>query len=629
MQSDLEQEIFEEEVTFQSSIIAGLVQLSESPIQPLEVDASVPFSEDQASFEGMGWLRCVISVQDWLRLDETLTPSDGVSESVNKLMTGLGSVDHSNLFTVTTDDRIKLTVKGLELLRDRIERASGNMELFLEKLEESSLVEASQHWLDAWEEPIVSEVTGNIVARADIWNIKDFAYKASTGKLELNPSYQRGDVWPTKDAQLLIESIVKGIPLPSIIILKPQKIDAPFEVVDGKQRLTAILRFIGTHPAAIQRVKEADLAFPNFQLKTLFESDYSKFRKAWANAKGETLTASKEKEYYFPFKLSTSSISLNGPLESLQGKYYDQIRDLSVKVGGEAILVNELFEQAAEYKIPVIVYNKADPKQIHQVFSLYNKQGKHLNAEEIRNAVYHEIDLMRALAIAAGDGNIENSNTDFLQPISDEVLSIKNLLEGYKISDVRYKRTKILAWLCSVMVSDFKSDPSAAVPTYRLLSTARQIDHMLDLIESDQSNSMRHHDRINDLLKLVYTGMKAHQPSDSWNEKFKNKSGGNWQELQLIGSLLGVSLAAVVLGDSTEEKLDENEAAIQEKSASATWKRPSKTQTDRQWKFIAFIALSVLDELGVSASDVDEQLLSRFGRSPIPALQHFAQFNLV
>ena len=43
------------------------------------------------------------------------------------------------------------------------------------------------------------------------------------------------------------------------------------------------------------------------------------------------------------------------------------------------------------YKFPVIIYKKVTSEQIHEVFSLYNKQGKHLNAEEIRNALYHHL----------------------------------------------------------------------------------------------------------------------------------------------------------------------------------------------------------------------------------------------
>ncbi len=72
-------------------------------------------------------------------------------------------------------------------------------------------------------------------------------------------------------------------------------------MVDGKQRLTAILRFIGAHPKALTKVKQESERHPQFDLETLFHTNYPKFRKAWRNATGDTLSAAIEKEYYFPF----------------------------------------------------------------------------------------------------------------------------------------------------------------------------------------------------------------------------------------------------------------------------------------------------------------------------------------
>ena len=51
----------------------------------------------------------------------------------------------------------------------------------------------------------------------------------------------------------------------------------------------------------------------------------------------------------------------------------------------------------------MITYKQVTSEQIHEVFSLYNKQGKHLNAEEIRNALYHHLAFMKALVVTAGD----------------------------------------------------------------------------------------------------------------------------------------------------------------------------------------------------------------------------------
>ena len=53
---------------------------------------------------------------------------------------------------------------------------------------------------------------------------------------------------------MLIESILRGIPLPSIILARGSG-NQRFQIVDGKQRLTAILRFMGAHPEGLQNAK--------------------------------------------------------------------------------------------------------------------------------------------------------------------------------------------------------------------------------------------------------------------------------------------------------------------------------------------------------------------------------------
>src|SRR5262249_15434099 len=145
---------------------------------------------------------------------------------------------------------------------------------------------ATTWWVEAWDEEVDLEDEDDgspVSAKADIWPIHDFSDRARRNRLNLSPSYQRGDVWPTGDAQKLIESILRGIPLPSVILLRPERTDAPYEVVDGKQRLTSILRFIGRHPRALNLVNEADERRGGTEFADLFQNDYPKFRRKWKN----------------------------------------------------------------------------------------------------------------------------------------------------------------------------------------------------------------------------------------------------------------------------------------------------------------------------------------------------------
>lgn len=73
-------------------------------------------------------------------------------------------------------------------------------------------------------------------------------YWSKDGQMELNPSYQRGDVWGPIRRRNLIRSILLGIPIPSIVI--NDRFAAGWSdsiscaVIDGKQRITSILMFL-------------------------------------------------------------------------------------------------------------------------------------------------------------------------------------------------------------------------------------------------------------------------------------------------------------------------------------------------------------------------------------------------
>lgn len=72
---------------------------------------------------------------------------------------------------------------------------------------------------------------------------------ASEGALLLTPPYQRGDVWGPVRQRNLIRSVLLGIPIPSIIIndrlgAETWEDDYSIAVIDGKQRITALLAFL-------------------------------------------------------------------------------------------------------------------------------------------------------------------------------------------------------------------------------------------------------------------------------------------------------------------------------------------------------------------------------------------------
>ena len=60
-------------------------------------------------------------------------------------------------------------------------------------------------------------------------------------QLDIEPPWQRKDVWPLRKKRELIKSLILGIPLPSIILHKKS---GRWSIIDGKQRLTAIVQYL-------------------------------------------------------------------------------------------------------------------------------------------------------------------------------------------------------------------------------------------------------------------------------------------------------------------------------------------------------------------------------------------------
>lgn len=79
------------------------------------------------------------------------------------------------------------------------------------------------------------------------YSLNDFVEWEASGQLELNPRFQRRPVWTDHAKSYLMDTIVRGKPVPKFFIR--QKINVSTkksvrEVVDGQQRLRTILSFI-------------------------------------------------------------------------------------------------------------------------------------------------------------------------------------------------------------------------------------------------------------------------------------------------------------------------------------------------------------------------------------------------
>lgn len=77
--------------------------------------------------------------------------------------------------------------------------------------------------------------------------VSDIKGKIDRGELKPDPDWQRGYIWKLKDEQLLIDSILRGVPIPKFYLTveyDPKKQANIYFAVDGQQRLTAVHRFL-------------------------------------------------------------------------------------------------------------------------------------------------------------------------------------------------------------------------------------------------------------------------------------------------------------------------------------------------------------------------------------------------
>ena len=74
--------------------------------------------------------------------------------------------------------------------------------------------------------------------------IDDYVYR-----IDLDADYQREKIWTTKQQELLLDSIIIDIDIPKLYIVEvKENKQFDFECIDGKQRMTTLLRFFKPDP---------------------------------------------------------------------------------------------------------------------------------------------------------------------------------------------------------------------------------------------------------------------------------------------------------------------------------------------------------------------------------------------
>ncbi len=166
--------------------------------------------------------------------------------------------------------------------------------------------------------------------------ISEFYERHQLKKYNFDPEYQRrGDVWSDDKQSFLIDSILKNYPMPPIFL--HQVIDSTtgatkYNVIDGKQRLSAILRFINN-----------EIELP---------SDYD------VGAFGDSRLNGKKFQ------------ELNGDLQEFKMQFW-------------------------KYVLSVEYIETSDIDVINNVFDRLNRNGEPLEPQELRKAKYYNSELVK------------------------------------------------------------------------------------------------------------------------------------------------------------------------------------------------------------------------------------------
>ena len=151
------------------------------------------------------------------------------------------------------------------------------------------------------------------------------------GELDIHPEFQRFYRWSDEQKSRLIESILLGIPIPSIFV--SQRDDGVWDVIDGLQRLSTIFQLIG------ELKDESGNAIPPLALK---------------------------KTKYLP---------------SLEGKKWDD-DDPTQSIGS----ANQLIIRRAKLDVKIILRESSESSK-YELFQRVNTGGSQLSDQELRNAI--------------------------------------------------------------------------------------------------------------------------------------------------------------------------------------------------------------------------------------------------
>lgn len=245
-------------------------------------------------------------------------------------------------------------------------------------------------------------------------------------KYNFDPEYQRKSIWSEEKKSFLINSIVRNFPIPPIFL--HQKIDdssgmTRYDVIDGKQRLTAIIEFLENKLPISDESSEDSLS--GLYFKDLDSPQYADYKKRfWRYSLSIEYIDTSDKEVIDSIfdRLNRNGEPLTGQ-ELRNSNYYNSALLQKVEVASKHVFWEDRLE----------VVDKARMEDLEFVSELFFliAEGDELGANQ------DKLDQMYAKYAEKSDDEIDAIYSEFISVT--ELLADLNLdYDGFKIGGVSH-----------------------------------------------------------------------------------------------------------------------------------------------------------------------------------------------
>lgn len=224
------------------------------------------------------------------------------------------------------------------------------------------------------------------------------------GDLDIHPEFQRFFRWSSLQKTKLIESFLLNIPVPPIFV--SQRSDGVWDVVDGLQRLSTILQFVGDYRND-KNEKEPPLVLQETQLLPSLKG--KKYENTENPSEGFTEA---ERRYFKRAKISFNILNK----ESDPSSKYELFQRLNT--GGTSL---------SDQEVRNCLMVMADPVKFRFVKSLaeYEPFKQTINVSERDKDERYDMELVtRFICLRTEDINKIKSVSDFSSYLNDRIISI-------------------------------------------------------------------------------------------------------------------------------------------------------------------------------------------------------------